>query len=78
MLDLNDRLKQVPEAESRPLIRKGHEIITKQLVVIGTLTEAPVVHVVKGNLRNVDGSIPWDVSDWASPLVVKPFQWYLE
>ena len=78
VLDLNDRLKQVPEAESRPLIRKGHEIITKQLVVIGTLTEAPVVHVVKGNLRNVDGSIPWDVSDWASPLVVKPFQWYLE
>ena len=78
MLALNDRLQQVPEAESRPLIRQVHEIITKQLVVIGTLSEAPVVHAVSDNLRNVDGSIPWDAADWGGPLVVKPFQWYFE
>ena len=78
VLALNARLQQVPEAESRPLIRQAHEIITKQLVYIGTLAEAPVVHAVRANLRNVDGSIPWNVSDWAGPLVVKPFQWYLE
>ena len=78
VLALNARLQQVPEAESRPLIRQAHKIITKQLVYIGTLAEAPVVHAVRANLRNVDGSIPWNVSDWAGPLVVKPFQWYLE
>ena len=78
VLHLDERLKQVPEAESRPLIRQAREIITKQLVVIGTLAEAPVVHAVRDNLRNVDGSIPWDMSDWAGPLVVKPFQWYFE
>ena len=78
VLALNERFQQVPEAESRPLIRQAREIITKQLVVIGTLAEAPVVHAVRDNLRNVDGSIPWDMSDWAGPLVVKPFQWYFE
>ena len=78
VLALNERWQQVPEAESRPLIRQAHEIITKQLVVIGTLAEAPIVHAVRDNLRNVDGSIPWNASDWAGPLVVKPFQWYFE
>ena len=78
VLALNARFQQIPEAESRPLIRQAHGIITKQLVVIGTLAEAPIVHAVRANLRNVDGSIPWNVSDWAGPLVVKPFQWYLE
>ena len=78
VLALNARLQQVPEAESRPLIRQAYEIITKQLVVIGTLAEVPIVHAVRANLRNVDGSIPWNVSDWAGPLVVKPLQWYLE
>ena len=78
VIALNEKLKQVPEAESRPLIREAFGIITKQSVIIGTLAEAPVVHVVRDNLRNVDGTIPWDMSDWAGPLVVKPFQWYLE
>ena len=78
VLALNERLQKVPEAESRPLIRQAREIITKQLVSIGTLSEAPVVHAVRANLRNVDGSIPWDMSDWGKPLVVKPFQWYYE
>ena len=78
VFDINDRLSQVPEEESRPLIREAFEILTKQLVIIGTLAEAPTVHAVRDNLRNVDGSIPWNVSDWAGPLVVKPFQWYLE
>ena len=78
VFDINDRLSQVPEEESRPLIREAFEILTKQLVIIGTLAEAPIVHAVRDNLRNVDGSKPWDVSDWAGPLVFRPFQWYLE
>ena len=78
VFDLNNRLSQVPEEECRLLIRKAHEILTGQLVVIGTLTEAPVVHAVRHNLRNVDNSKPWNVGDWAGPLVFKPFQWYLE
>ena len=75
---LSDQWSQMSAEEGLPLIKKAHEILTKQLACIGTVAQTPVVMAVSDRLGNIFMDAPLGASDYGGPLIMLPFQWYFK